>query len=190
MARSYEPCVVSQVRQNPRYTANTVAIITQLLSVLNMMFKKALLPTLLVCLLPLQAFARNYSVEAIIFSHVVEDQTAVVEWDENAPRNIRAQTRLDRLYREARQAEQEREEAEQMAAETAPESLEPTAAGQEPIETVVINELTELQTIHDRLVQSPGHELLQILSWRQSEANYQDSPIIPVLAEHMMGESW
>ena len=89
-----------------------------------MMFKKAFLPALIICLLPHQAIARNYSVEAIIFNHVIEDDTAVVEWDENAPRNIRAQTRLDRFYREAREAEKAKEEAELLAAETAPAQVD------------------------------------------------------------------
>ena len=144
------------------------------------MLKKSLLPILLLSMLPLQAQARDYSVEAIIFNHVVADDSNVVEWDQNAPRNQRAQNRLDRFYRQAKQAEQDRLEAPQLTTQT-----EGGAAA--PIETVVVNELTELLTIHDRLVQSPDHEILQVLSWKQSEANYQDSPLVPVFTPHMMG---
>ena len=158
------------------------------------MLKKALLLSLLLTWLPLQAQARNYSVEAIIFNHVVTDDTAVVEWDENAPRNLRAQNSLNRLYLEAREAEQARQEEAELSAQITPVPMETTSAAEESekieeqaIETIVINELTELQTIHDRLIQSPDHEILHTLSWQQSEANYRDSPLIPVVTPHMMG---
>ena len=154
------------------------------------MFNKFYLPALLLALLPLQSFARDYSVEAIIFNHTVGPDSIAVKWDEKAPRNIRAQTRLDRLYREAEEASEAREAAALLETGTPATSARDEPAGeseQTPIRTEVIHELKELQTIHDRLVESPVHEILQTLSWQQSEANYSESPLINTVTPHMMG---
>lgn len=147
------------------------------------MLRQVQLFILLLSLLPLHAYARNYSVEAIVFSHVVSPGAAVVAWDANAPRNIRAQTRLERLYREADAAQQAREQARRAD----PGNRAVKDDDTQTIETVVVDELAELQTIHDRLVQSPEHEILQVLSWQQSEAGYQASPMIPVTAPQLKG---
>lgn len=144
------------------------------------MFKKLCLPALLLALMPLQSFARNYSVEAIIFSNTVMPDTVRVEWDERAPRNIKMQSRLDTLYRQAKEAAEAR-----AAADT--QEQQAGDAKEAPVRTEVSHVLSELLSLQEKLEQSPDHEILQTLSWKQSEANYQASPLINTITPHMMG---
>lgn len=149
--------------------------------------RKIALSLCLLTLLPLQAAARNYNVEAIIFAHVVEIAPGSEHWDKKAPRNIRAQNSLDALYRQAEEAEKRREDAlltEQMSATPVATTADTEDT---PIQTVTSHELNELLAIQDTLIQSPHYEILQTLTWNQSEANYIDSPLIPTVTPHMMG---
>ena len=153
------------------------------------MFNKTLLAALLSTLIPLQSFARDYHVEAIIFSNGATLDTAAEQWNEKAPRNIRAQSKLDVLYQQAIEAAKAREEASLLdPPEAAIESETASISDVEKlINTQISFELDELLEIQDSLEQSPEHEILQTLSWNQSEANYISSPLINILTPHMMG---
>jgi len=149
-------------------------------------------------LIPLQSFARDYSVEAIIFTNAVPSEHPAEQWDDKAPRNIRAQNKLDRLYQQAVEATQAREEAieneetdvaeqaEMATATDAPES-DDLPDEEQVIETIISSDLLELQAIADTLEESPDHDILQTLSWNQSEADYKTSPLINTLTSHMKG---
>ncbi len=159
------------------------------------MIKKSAIAALLAALLPLQSFARDYHVEAIIFTNPVSDNAQTIAWDEKSPRNIRAQNRLDTLYRQAVEATKVREEAALLDAQekltAAPEPTEPAEpvddAEKPPIETHIAFELVELLDIQDKLAENPDYEILQTLSWEQSEADYKTSPLINTLTPHMKG---
>lgn len=152
---------------------------------------------LFAALIPLQCYARDYHVEAIIFTSTVPADRKIVAWDDKAPRNIRAQNKLDILYRKAVVATEAREEAALLKAEApaAPpaepaiptEASDDTDSDQEPIKTEIGFELVELLAIQNKLEQSPDHEILETLSWNQSEADYKTSPLINTLTPHMMG---
>lgn len=154
-----------------------------------MIFNKTLLAALLSTLIPLQSFARDYHVEAIIFTNGTTLDTVAEQWDEKAPRNIRAQNKLDVLYQQAIEGAEVREE--ESLIETPTVEVEPETASltdiENPINTQISFELDELLEIQDSLEQSPEHEILQTLSWNQSEANYISSPLINTLTPHMMG---
>ena len=154
-----------------------------------MIFNKTLLAALLSTLIPLQSFARDYHVEAIIFTNGTTLDTVAEQWDEKAPRNIRAQNKLDVLYQQAIEAAKAREEASLLdPPEAAIESETASISDVEKlINTQTSFELDELLEIQDSLEQSPEHEILQTLSWNQSEANYISSPLINILTPHMMG---
>ena len=149
-------------------------------------------------LISLQSFARDYSVEAIIFTNAVPAERPAEQWDDKAPRNIRAQNKLDRLYQQAVEATQVREEAieneevdvaEQAEIATTTEAPESDDLPDEEqvIETIISSDLLELQVIADTLEESPDHDILQTLSWNQSEADYKTSPLINTLTSHMKG---
>ncbi len=161
------------------------------------MINQTTIAVLFAALIPLQSYARDYHVEAIIFTNTVPADREVVAWDDRAPRNIRAQNKLDILYRKAVEATKAREEAalfEAQALVAAPAepvvSTEPsdeTNSEQEPIKTEIGFELVDLLALQDKLEQSPDHEIIQTLSWDQSEANYKASPLINTLTPHMKG---
>lgn len=138
---------------------------------------------LLLVLLPLQVSARDYRVEAIIFSNVMDAEASTESWDDKAPRNMRAQNRLDALFQDAREAEELRQEAALEALRANADEAETDA----PVITIVTEALDGLDGMRDTLEQNPRYELLQTLSWEQSEADYQSSPLIPVLTPHMKG---
>ncbi len=156
------------------------------------------LTVLFVTLVPLQSFARDYSVEAIIFTNAVPAERPAEQWDDKTPRNIRAQNKLDRLYQQAVEATQAREKAiENKAADVAtqaeittttetPESAD-LSNEEQVIKTIISSDLLELQAIADTLEESPDHDILQTLSWNQSEADYKTSPLINTLTPHMKG---
>ena len=48
-------------------------------------------------------------------------------------------------------------------------------------------ELVELLALQDKLEKSPKHEIIETLSWNQSEADYKTSPLIDTLTPHMKG---
>jgi hypothetical protein len=161
------------------------------------MLKKITLALLLAALIPLQSYARDYHVEAIIFTNTVPADREIVAWDDKAPRNIRAQNKLDFLYRKAVEATEAREADALLAAEvlavapaepaTTTDPLDETNSEQEPIKTEIGFELIELLKLQDKLEQSPDHEIIETLSWNQSEADYQTSPLINTLTPHMKG---
>lgn len=154
------------------------------------MIKITALTFLLASLLPLQTFARDYSVEAIIFTNTVASDAPADTWDEKAPRNIRAQNKLDKLYQQAVKATQAREEAildKGTTVASNPEPVDPADAEKPPTDTVISSDLLALQAIQNKLEQNPRHEILQTLSWNQSEAGYQASPLINTLTPHMKG---
>mgnify|MGYP001820589507 FL=1 len=138
---------------------------------------------LLFAILPLQVFARDYRVEAIIFSNVVQAEMPAEPWDDKAPRNIRAANQLDALFRDAREAEKLRQETALEALRTGANDTQEDA----PLLTIVTEALDGLDGIRNSLEQNPRYELLQTLSWEQSEADYKSSPLIPVLTPHMKG---
>jgi hypothetical protein len=147
---------------------------------------------LIASLLPLQSFARDYSVEAIIFTNTVPSDAPADTWDEKAPRNIRAQNKLDNLYQQAVKATQAREVTILNKGATVASSPEPadpadTGTAQPPIDTVISSDLLALQAIHNKLAQNSRYEIIQTLSWNQSEADYQASPLINTLTPHMKG---
>ena len=154
-----------------------------LLSLSTTMFRFIPFGTLLLILLPLQVLARDYRVEAIIFSNVMEAESATESWDDKAPRNIRAQNRLDTLFLDAREAEELRQEAARESIRTGTDNAEEDA----PVITIVTDALDGLDDMRETLEQNPRYELLQTLSWEQSEADYLHSPLIPVLTPHMKG---
>jgi len=158
------------------------------------MIMKTAIVALLTALLPLQSFARDYHVEAIIFTNPVSDTAQTIAWDEKSPRNIRAQSRLDTLYRQAVEATEAREEAALIEVTATPQPAEPAESVEpvndekkEPIQTQIAFELIDLLDIQDKLTQNPDHEILQTLSWEQSEADYKTSPLINTLTPHMKG---
>lgn len=155
-----------------------------------MIFNKTLLAALLSTLIPLQSFARDYHVEAIIFTNGTTLDSVAEQWDEKAPRNIRAQNKLDILYQQAIEAAKAREKASLLDDPPAAAIESETASitdVEKPVNTQISFELDELLEIQNTLEQSPEHEILQTLSWNQSEANYISSPLINTLTPHMMG---
>ncbi|MCP4008114.1 MAG: hypothetical protein GY726_01215 [Proteobacteria bacterium] len=156
------------------------------------------LTVLFATLIPLQSFARDYSVEAIIFTNAVPVERPAEQWDDKAPRNIKAQNKLDRLYQQAVEATQAREEAIENKAANVTAQAEITTTTETPesadlsndeqvIKTIISSDLLELQAIADTLEESPDHDILQTLSWNQSEADYNTSPLINTLTSHMKG---
>ncbi len=146
-------------------------------------------------LIPLQSFARDYSVEAIIFTNATPVEHPDEQWNDKAPRNIRAQNKLNRLYQQAVEATQAREETiENEEADVAAQAEITTTTEsddlpdeEQAIETIISSDLLELQVIADTLEESPDHDILQTLSWNQSEADYKTSPLINTLTSHMKG---
>jgi len=146
------------------------------------MINKTTLTLLLTCLIPLPGYASDYSVEAIIFTNTKAANTPALHWDNNAPRIIKAQNKLDRLYLKAATATKARKENRLNTPAEASENENGRA-----LDTTISHELVELRGIHNKLQQSQDHEILQTLSWNQSEAGYQSSPLINTLTPHMKG---
>lgn len=143
------------------------------------MLNKFTLSALLLALLPLEALARDYHVEAIIFTNPIPADYVSRPWDENAPRNIRAQNRINSLFQQAEAAREERE--------TGAVGSSPTEADNQPIETRVSFKLGQLHDIWKKLDKSAEYEVLQTLSWDQPEASYQESPLIGLKSARMKG---
>lgn len=124
----------------------------------------ALSISLILSLASLQSFARDYIIEAIIFTNETEDQTApsfILDsssdkyWVAAEPRILRARARLDKSIEAS------------VGIETLNES--------EPL--LALSELAGAQAILDK---NPKHRVLQTLSWTQSEADFSNSPLINV----------
>jgi len=151
-----------------------------------MTFNKITVFSLLIALSPGQVMARNYAVEAIIFSQPVATDSATVQWNDRIPRNIRAQNKLDKLYRQAEDAALAREEAQLDATSTVPQTADQPKSD-EAIPLRLSSDLLELKNIQLKLEENPDFQILKTLSWQQSEADYQNSPLITTLSPHMMG---
>lgn len=120
--------------------------------------------SLILLLASLQSFARDYIIEAIIFTNEPETQAASPHglnngsdqyWGAAEPRILRAQARLEKS----------------IAASNSIETLN------RPESLLALNELASAQDILDK---NPGHRVLQALSWIQSEADFSNSPLINV----------
>ena len=123
----------------------------------------ALTTGLMLLLVSLQSYARDYIIEAIIFTNETGDQTASASLNNGSdkyriaaePRVLRARARLDKSIEAS------------VGIETLDES--------DPLLT--LSELAGAQAILDK---NPGHRVLQALSWTQSEADFSNSPLINV----------
>ena len=129
-----------------------------------------LVTSLVLSLASLQSFARDYIVEAIIFTNEPETQAAPPSdlnpgsglnagsdeyWTAAEPRIVRARARLDKS----------------IASSASTEALN----GTEPPRA-----LSELAAALQILEKNPKHRVLQSLSWTQSEADFSNSPLIDV----------
>ncbi len=130
----------------------------------------ALVTSLVLSLASLQSFARDYIVEAIIFTNESETQAIPAPdlnpgsglnadsdeyWAAAEPRILRARARLDKSI-------------------VSSTSIEALNEAEPPLE------LSELAGALQILEKNPRHRVLQALAWTQSEADFSNSPLINV----------
>lgn len=132
----------------------------------------ALSISLILSLASLQSFAREYIIEAIVFTNESNTQTVSSEGLENRSQNSFGEPSGE--YRIATEPRIVRARARLN------KSIADSSSIESPAEATPGLVLVELATAKQNLDANPKHRVLQALSWGQSEADFSNSPLINV----------